>query len=45
MQTLNIDIHSKGEKSGTAMDVAIKNENEVAINLLSEYLPSVESQK
>lgn len=33
----NIDIHSKGEKSGTAMDVAVKNKNEEAIHLLKKY--------
>lgn len=35
---LNIDINSKGEKSGTAIDVAIKNENKEAISLLKQYV-------
>lgn len=35
---LNIDIHSKGEKSGTALDVAIRNENEEAVKLIKEYV-------
>lgn len=37
LSSLNIDIHSKGEKSGTAMDVAVKNGNAEAIELLKKY--------
>jgi Fic/DOC family len=38
LSPLNIDINSKGEKSGTAMDIAVKNKNEEAIKLLSQYV-------
>lgn len=39
LSILNIDIHSKGEKSGTAMDVALKNRNIKAIKLIEKYIP------
>ncbi len=35
---LAFDIHSKGEKSGNALDVTIKNQNQQAVNLLKEVL-------
>lgn len=32
-----IDIHSRGEKSGSAMDLAVKNENQLAIEAIKKY--------
>lgn len=38
LSSLNIDINSKGEKSGTALEVAIKSGNKEAISLLKKYV-------
>jgi hypothetical protein len=38
-KTLSIDILSKGEKSGTALNVAHRYNNELAIELLKKHIP------